>query len=233
MPTFKLNETACNFITFNPVKFFASFNQPAIVISRTIACSVVALFATAPMPALAQAQIPSFANNLLTLPQVTVGAKSYSAQLQVSNQSPLEFRLASAAELSAADTATVFEGVWKTKVTIVHCQTRATLAGPFSGLTTIAAGGTFSESAPALPGTARGPSHGTWSRTGRNTFAEALLFQRFTTTGDLLGTQEIRAMATVADDSRSYQAEGKFDTKDLSGSVVGSGCSTVTATRFD
>jgi hypothetical protein len=232
MSAFTQAKTTRNSLKVNPMKFFSNFNQPSIVISRSLARSVFGLLATGLLSAPVQAQMPSFANNLLTLPQVTVGAKSYSAQLQVTNQSPLEFRLASAVELSAAETSTVLEGVWKTKVTIVQCQTRATLAGPFAGLITFAAGGTVTESGPATPGIVRGPAHGAWSRTGRNTFAETLIFQRANTTGDYLGTQEIQATVTVADDSRSYQAEGNFYSKDPAGSTAAVGCSTITATRF-
>ena len=99
-------------------------------------------------------------------------------------------------------------GVWKTQVTIRDCPTRTiVLAGPFTGLITFSAGGVISESGPALPNTVRGPGHGTWSRIGRNAFSEALVFQRFDMTGILLGSQEIRATAVAADDSRSYQAQ--------------------------
>ena len=125
-------------------------------------------------------------------------------------------------------------GVWKTQVTIRDCPTRTiVLAGPFTGLITFAAGGVISESGPALPNTARGPGHGTWGRIGRNAFSEALVFQRFDLTGILLGSQEIRATAVVADDSRSYQAsDGTFEVKDTQGNPLAKGCASVTATRY-
>jgi hypothetical protein len=125
-------------------------------------------------------------------------------------------------------------GVWQTQVSIVDCPTRMiVLAGPFSGLITFVSGGTIGEMGPALPGTTRGPGHGTWARVGRNTFAESLIFQRFDMSGILLGSQEIRATAVVADDSNSYQVkDGTFEVKDTQGNMLAKGCSAVTATRF-
>jgi hypothetical protein len=150
------------------------------------------------------------------------------------------FALLGATALQAHDDVLPFrpvsrvDGVWKTRVSIVDCLTRKIVfAGPFSGLITFAAGGTISESAPALPNTARGPGHGTWRRTGRNTFAETIVFQRFDVTGVLMGSQEIHAMITVSDDSRAYQViDGTFEAKDLLGSTLTTGCSSVTAERY-
>ncbi len=150
------------------------------------------------------------------------------------------FALLGAAALQAhADVRTFrpvpqIDGAWKTRVSIVDCQTRTIVfAGPFAGLITFAAGGTISESAPALPNTARGPGHGTWRRVGRNTFAETMVFQRFDVTGVLLGSQEIRATIKVSDDSRTYQAtDGTFEAKDLLGSTLATGCASVVAGRY-
>ena len=87
------------------------------------------------------------------------------------------FALLGAAALQAHDDVRQFrpvpqiDGAWKTRVSIVDCLTRKIVfAGPFAGLITFAAGGTISESGPTLPNTARGPGHGMWRRTGRNTF---------------------------------------------------------------
>ena len=150
------------------------------------------------------------------------------------------FALLGATALQAHDDVRQFrpvpqlDGVWKTRVSIVDCLTRKIVfAGPFAGLITFAAGGTTSESGPTLPNTARGPGHGAWRRTGRNTFLETLTFQRFDLTGIFLGSQEIRAPIMVSDDSRTYQAnEGTFEIKDAAGTVLTSGCSMVTAERF-
>ena len=150
------------------------------------------------------------------------------------------FTLLGAAALQAHDDGYAFrpvpqlDGAWKTRVSIVDCQTRKIVfAGPFAGLITFAAGGTTSESAPALPNTDRGPGHGTWRRIGRNAFLETLVFQRFDVTGVLLGSQEIRATIKVSDDSRTYQVtDGTFESKDLLGSTLATGCSSVTADRY-
>jgi hypothetical protein len=150
------------------------------------------------------------------------------------------FALLGAAALQAHDDVRQFrpvpqiDGAWKTRVSIVDCLTRKIVfAGPFAGLITFTAGGTISESGPALPNTARGPGHGTWRRTGRNTFSETMIFQRFDLTGVYLGPQEIRATVKVSDDSRTYLAnDGTFEIKDAAGTVLTTGCSAVTAERY-
>jgi hypothetical protein len=113
------------------------------------------------------------------------------------------------------------QGVWLTKITIRDCVTGASLAGPFPGIVSFQSGGTLSESGPALPNSTRGPSYGTWWRTGRNTFAYTLTFQRFDLTGIYLGS-----MSFVGDG-------GRFEVKDAAGTTLGApGCSSGTAVRF-
>jgi hypothetical protein len=126
------------------------------------------------------------------------------------------------------------QGVWLTKITIRDCVTGASLAGPFPGIVSFQSGGTLSESGPALPNSTRGPSYGTWWRTGRNTFAYTLTFQRFDLTGIYLGTQVIHATPKVANDSMSFVGDGgRFEVKDAAGTTLGApGCSSGTAVRF-
>jgi len=126
------------------------------------------------------------------------------------------------------------QGVWLTQVTIRDCVSGAALLGPFPGLITFQQGGTMAEIGPALPNSMRSPGHGTWRRTGRDTFEQALIFQRFDVTGIFLGTQVIRGNPQVAADSLTYKATGgSFEVKDRAGSTIGSGCSSVTAVRFE
>jgi hypothetical protein len=125
------------------------------------------------------------------------------------------------------------QGVWKTQITIVDCVSGTKLAGPFPGFISFQAGGTISESGPALPNSTRGPGFGIWQRAGRNLFTETLTFQRFDPTGIYLGTQVIRAKAKVADDSQSYVGVGgTFEVKDQAGTTLATGCSNATAVRL-
>ena len=124
------------------------------------------------------------------------------------------------------------EGVWLAQVSVTDCTNPSTtLLGPFPALLTFHTDGTVTETAPAPPNSQRSVSHGLWHRVGRNTFDEALVFQRLDVTGVFLGTQVIRATAQVANDS--YTAQGKFEIKEPRGSTVASGCSSVTALRFE
>lgn len=125
------------------------------------------------------------------------------------------------------------QGVWLTQVEIRDCVSGNKLAGPFPGIISFQAGGTIGETGPALPNSLRGAGFGVWKRTGRDTFSETLIFQRFDMTGIYLGTQVIHASPKVAADSMSYVvAGGTFELKDTRGTAIGSGCSYVTATRL-
>ncbi|MEJ0085558.1 MAG: hypothetical protein WDO72_07745 [Pseudomonadota bacterium] len=126
------------------------------------------------------------------------------------------------------------QGVWLTQVFIRDCVSGANLAGPFAGILSFQSGGTVSETGPSLPNSTRGAGYGTWWRTGRTTFAQALTFQRFDVTGIYLGTQVIRGTPKVSNDSMSFVAEGgSFEVKDTRGTTLGApGCSYATGARF-
>jgi hypothetical protein len=125
------------------------------------------------------------------------------------------------------------QGVWLSQITIRDCVSGNVLAGPFPGIISFQVGGTIGESAPPLPNSSRGPGYGVWQRTGRDTFSETLTFQRFDLSGIFLGTQVIHATPKVARDSQSYVGSGgTFEVKDQHGSVIATGCSYATGTRF-
>ena len=124
------------------------------------------------------------------------------------------------------------EGVWLAQVSVTDCTNPSTtLFGPFQSLLTFHADGTIAETAPAPPNSQRSVSHGLWRRAGRNSFDEALVFQRLDVTGVFLGTQVIHATLQLTNDS--YTAQGKFETKEPHGITVASGCTSVVATRFE
>ena len=124
------------------------------------------------------------------------------------------------------------EGVWLAQVSVTDCTNPSTtLLGPFPSLLTFHADGTVTETAPAPPNSQRSASHGLWRRVSRNTFDEAMTFQRLDVTGIFLGTQVIRATLQLGDDS--YTAQGKFEIKESHGATIASGCSSVVAKRFE
>jgi hypothetical protein len=126
------------------------------------------------------------------------------------------------------------QGVWLTQVEIRDCISDSKLAGPFPGIISFQAGGTVGESGPALPNSQRGAGFGVWRRTGRDTFAQTLTFQRFDVTGIYLGTQLIRGTPRVAADSMSFVAAGgTYEVRDARGNPLGApGCSFATGVRL-
>jgi len=124
------------------------------------------------------------------------------------------------------------DGTWLTQVRIRDCASEQVVAGPFPGVIAFHKGGTVSETGPSLPMSTRGPAHGTWERAGDHGFKVKVTFQRFDLNGFYIGTQLIRARLTLAEDARSYVAEGTFELQDALGAPIGSGCSQVNGTRF-
>ena len=123
------------------------------------------------------------------------------------------------------------EGVWQTTVTPVNCQTGVPVAPNVSGLITYNDGGTLAETASGAPPSLRSPGHGIWKRNGWRRFTIAFTFLRYTTTGALIGSTLIRQVVQVNGDTGT--SSGTLQIIDLNGNVIGSGCSTSTATRFE
>jgi hypothetical protein len=86
----------------------------------------------------------------------------------------------------------------------------------------------------AVPGTLRGASHGTWERTGRDTYAMTRVFFRFNPqTGAYLGTQKINANIRVASDGDSFTAVSVSELRDPGGTLVLAGLrATAAGTRI-
>ncbi len=124
------------------------------------------------------------------------------------------------------------QGAWTSQVTVRHCVTGDVLIGPFAGLSTFHQGGTQSETAAGTPTVRRGPSHGFWYRTGKHTFFNKFVFQRFDLNGFLIGTQEVRSTQEVAEGSMHASAVATIVLKDVNGVQVGTGCATAELDRM-
>jgi hypothetical protein len=109
-------------------------------------------------------------------------------------------------------------GSWDVTVTLLNPP--AGLPPMQRSLATFDGDGGTIESA-AVPGNVRGASHGTWERTGRDTFAMTRVFFRFNPqTGAYIGTQKINANIRVAPDGESFNAVSVSELRDPSGNVV-------------
>lgn len=127
-------------------------------------------------------------------------------------------------------------GVWETFVTQRNCLTGAPVAPELQGLQTYDAGGTLSEFG---GNNLRSPGHGIWQRAqdttldGRRSFSMKFIFLRFNASGVFLGKQRITQTIRLSTAGDSYSSSGTVEVLDLSGNVIGSGCATATATRFE
>ena len=86
------------------------------------------------------------------------------------------------------------QGVWRTRITGVDCQTSLPLGPSFPGLFTFNKGGTMSEygigpgSSPAL----RSPGHGVWQHEqGGQNYSYAFTYYRYDSSGAFIGSQKV------------------------------------------
>lgn len=125
-------------------------------------------------------------------------------------------------------------GVWETAVTIRNCETGAPLSPEFLGLSTYNSGGTYTESSGGGNPILRSAGHGVWEReSGWRNYSLKFTFLRFSPTGVLIGKQRVFQTLELSADGDQLTSSGRFDALDLNGNVLGSGCSTATATRFE
>lgn len=125
-------------------------------------------------------------------------------------------------------------GVWETIVTPRNCQTGAPVAPDFQGLITFNEGGTVAETASGSNPALRSPGHGVWRReNGVRNYSMKVVFLRFSPTGVFIGKQKITQTAELSADGNQSTSTGTVEILDLNGNVLGSGCATSTATRFE
>ena len=124
-------------------------------------------------------------------------------------------------------------GVFRTTVTQRNCQTGSPIA-VFQGLSTFNKGGTMTETSTALSPALRSPGHGVWQRgSGSQYYSFAFTFLRFNPDGTFAGTQVIRQYSTLAPDGNRYDSTGYIEVYNASGNLLGTGCATAVATRFE
>lgn len=125
-------------------------------------------------------------------------------------------------------------GVWETTVTPRNCVTGEQLAPSFIGLITFHQGGTLSEygANPATP--FRTPGHGVWQRgwRGEGSYYFEFTFIPLTPAGAPVGRLAVNQTLEIARHSNTGSSSGSFRLTNTSGVVIGTGCSTSTATKF-
>ena len=127
------------------------------------------------------------------------------------------------------------EGVWRTQITPINCQTGVPLL-PFTipGLLTYHQGGTMSETTAVPSGpSSRSPGHGVWNRIDGNSFNGSFVFLLFNPDGMFTSREELTQNIQLdrRGDTLNYTVTFKiFDTND---NLIASGCATARAVRFE
>ncbi|MEO8647543.1 MAG: hypothetical protein ABI539_00110 [Acidobacteriota bacterium] len=125
-------------------------------------------------------------------------------------------------------------GVWNTSVTPLNCQTGEALAPPFAGLITYNKGGTLAEygANPATP--FRTPGHGIWEKNqGSRQYSFAFSFIPLTPSGMVVGRLRVEQTAKLSRSGDEMVSRGTFVLRNLNGDVIGTGCTSSTASRFE
>jgi hypothetical protein len=128
------------------------------------------------------------------------------------------------------------QGVWRTMVTPVNCQTGDPVGPPFPGLFTFNTGGTMSEygigpgSSPAL----RSPGHGVWEH-GQSwqDYSFTFTFYRYNASGVFIGSQKVTATVELGDSGDEFTTHSVVQVLDVNDNVIATFCARTAATRFE
>ena len=137
----------------------------------------------------------------------------------------------------AANSSRGLEGVWRTTVTQRNCQTGGVIRTA-QGVVAYHEGGTMSETSNALGPAFRSPGYGVWEKVGPSTYTASFIFQRFSPAdGTYAGTQVITSTIEVGGgrnvDPNTYETTTSIQIYDVNNNLLGTGCATATATRFE
>jgi hypothetical protein len=137
---------------------------------------------------------------------------------------------------SAQEPERTIQGVWRTMVTGVNCQTGDPLGPPFPGLFTFNKGGTMSEygigpgSSPAL----RSPGHGVWEH-GQSWqgYSFAFTFYRYDASGVFIGSQKVTATLELGASGDEFTSRSVVQLLDADDNLIATFCARAAGTRFE
>jgi hypothetical protein len=124
------------------------------------------------------------------------------------------------------------EGTWDVQVTIRNCQTGAEIRS-FASLTTFMFGGTTLDSTSGIPQALRTPGQGVWSHVGGNNYRFSFKSFSFDAGGNFTGWTKITHEAALDSQGNQYSSAGTAEVYAPNGTLITTGCSTTTATRFE
>ena len=128
------------------------------------------------------------------------------------------------------------QGVWRTMITPINCQTGDPLGPPFAGLFTFNKGGTMSEygigpgGSPAL----RSPGHGIWQHeVSWQDYSYTFTYYRYDSSGVFIGSQKVTSALELGESGDEYTAHSAVQILDANGNVIATFCAVNTGTRFE
>lgn len=128
--------------------------------------------------------------------------------------------------------ARALEGTWDAQVTIRNCQTGAAIR-TFPSIGTFMSGGTFLDSTSGVPQAQKTPGHGVWSHISGRTYRFKFKSFSFDPSGNPTGWTIISHEATLNRQASEYESAGIAEVYNPNGTLIFTGCSTTTATRFE
>jgi hypothetical protein len=124
------------------------------------------------------------------------------------------------------------EGTWDVQVTIRDCPSGAAIR-TFPSLGIFMSGGTMIDSTSGIPQAEKTPGQGVWSHISGNTYRFSFKHFNFNASGVFTGWTKITHEATLNSEASAYTSEGTAEIYAPNGSLIFTGCSTTTATRFE
>jgi len=124
------------------------------------------------------------------------------------------------------------EGTWNAQVTVRNCNTGSAIA-TFPAIATFMFGGTAIVSESGIPPALKTPAHGVWSHTNGNTYRFKTKAFNFDAGGNFTGWTIINQVANLNRRADRYESTGTAEFYNPNGTLIFTGCSTTTATRFE
>ena len=124
------------------------------------------------------------------------------------------------------------EGTWDVQVSIRNCQTGAEIRS-FASVTSFIFGGITIDSTSGTPQAQRTPGQGVWSHLSGNTYRFSFKTFSFDAGNNFTGWTKITHDAWLDSNGTQYTSAGTAEVYAPNGTLVFTGCSTTTATRFE
>ena len=124
------------------------------------------------------------------------------------------------------------EGAWDARVTIRNCQTGAEIRS-FASVTTFMFGGTLVDSTSGTPQALRTPGEGVWSHVSGNTYRFSFKSFTFDAANNFTGWIKVTHEAVLDSNGNEFVSAGGSEVYAPNGTLLFTGCSSTTSTRFE